>query len=128
MFDIWIYNCSIFSYAFISYDNNDSAFQALTTLQGTIINGCRCIIEISKASRQNKRLRADRQTNVDINGETVKISKKQMILISDLGDNLNVEYLKLLCNNFGTVIDIVLLPKFEHDDDDEGNNKNKNSK
>jgi len=51
-----------------------------------------------------------------------------MILVSDLGENLNVEYLKLLCNNFGNVVDVILLPTLERDEEEEGNSNNKNPK
>ena len=93
----------------MTYDNDESALKALMALQGTVINGCRCTIEISKASRSNKRLCVDRSITFDNNGKSIIISKKQMILVSDINNNLNDQHLKLLCNNFGTVIDIIIL-------------------
>jgi len=111
------------SYAFLSYDNNDSAIKALNNLQGTVINGYRCNIEVSKASRNNKRLRMDQEIIINNNGKNIILSKKQMILLSDTNNNLNEEHLMLLCNNFGNVLDIFSSSNQTNDD-----SMNKNTK
>lgn len=112
-----------FSYAFLIYDNNESAIKALTYSQGVVINGCRCNIEVSKASKNNKRLRLDQDITFNNNGETITISKKQMIFLSDTNNSLNEEHLMLLCNNFGNVLDILTISDSDNED-----KTNKNSK